>query len=84
VLDHHSFAVIGSTFGFIPCLYFSVVTAATVGYGDIKPISAAAQVAVLAEIVLTASGLAFFVSYLLADRELTAPTRAARGENDAR
>ena len=77
VINPHSFATLGGSFGVIPCVYFSIVTSATVGYGDIRPVSSGAQLAVKAQIVATASGLAFFVSYLLADRG-TAETGTSR------
>jgi hypothetical protein len=35
----------------IDCLYFSTITIATVGYGDIRPVSLPAKVAVMVEVV---------------------------------
>ena len=43
----------GKTVSFVDGIYFSVVTAATVGYGDIVPRSDAAKVLTMAEIALS-------------------------------
>lgn len=49
--DANSFSA-GSQLGLIDSIYFSLVTATTVGYGDIHPISAAAKIMVMFEIVI--------------------------------
>lgn len=50
--------------GIFDATYFSLTTAATVGYGDIVPISAAARSLVMAEIVLDLVYVVFFFSVL--------------------
>src|ERR1051326_6018799 len=45
-------------------VYFSFVTAATVGYGDIVPVSKAARLLVMAEIVMSLIFVIFFFSIL--------------------
>lgn len=52
----------------VTATYFSVMTAATVGFGDIYPISPWAQVAVLSQVVSTAAGVTIFAAYLLQTR----------------
>jgi voltage-gated potassium channel Kch len=51
--DAHSFAGDGlsSRSGFIDFVYFSMVTLATVGYGEIRPASSVAKVVVIVEII---------------------------------
>jgi hypothetical protein len=48
-----------------PALYFSVVTAATVGFGDISPASHTAQALVASQIMVTAFGLALFIANIV-------------------
>jgi hypothetical protein len=45
-------------------LYFSVVTAATVGYGEIHPATSYAQLAVASQILIFGTGFSLFVSSL--------------------
>jgi len=49
--DANSFST-GSQLTLIDSIYFSLVTATTVGYGDIHPISASAKIMVMFEIVI--------------------------------
>lgn len=50
--------------GFGNCLYFSVVTFTTLGYGDIEPVSALAKIAVAAEVLLGYLMLGLLVAIL--------------------
>jgi hypothetical protein len=53
-------------------LYFSTVTAATVGFGDIYPTTHVTQLLVASQILTTAAGVTLFVAYLLRLRRTTA------------
>jgi hypothetical protein len=72
VSDAQSFSEAQSKTGFagrlgpLDALYFSAVTMATVGYGDIGPLSDAARLAVVSQIGLGVTSLSLFVSSLLA------------------
>lgn len=61
-LDTDSFTQTGLTL--LDFLYFSVVTAATVGYGDIAPKSAAAKIIVIAEIAFSYLYTVFILAIL--------------------
>ncbi len=62
----------------IDCLYFSVVTLATVGYGDLHPTTDGAKLFTVAYILIGIGILAAFAS------ELTKHRRAARVAEEAR
>jgi len=51
--------------GVLQALYFSVVTGATVGYGDFQPASADAQILVMAQIFVQVVVLAVGINYVL-------------------
>ena len=51
-LDQESFST-GHNLSFVDGLYFSVITAATVGYGDIVPKSNAAKIIVMIEVIVS-------------------------------
>ena len=57
--DHHQFT---QELGVISAFYFSVITIATVGYGDISPASSFSQILVVSEIALGVYFLATIVS----------------------
>jgi hypothetical protein len=50
-------------------VYFSTVTAATVGFGDVYPVTHVAQAIVMIQILTTAAAITLFVAYLLRQRE---------------
>jgi voltage-gated potassium channel len=60
-LDKAAFST-ESTLSFVDGLYFSVVTAATVGYGDIAPRSTPAKIAVMLEIAVSLLYVVFLFS----------------------
>jgi hypothetical protein len=57
-------AFTGKRLDLLSAVYFSVVTAATVGYGDIAPVSEAARMLVVAEILCSLIYGIFFFSVL--------------------
>ena len=54
--------------GVVDAIYFSLVTSATVGYGDIQPVTHGAQLAVMTQIIATTTGLALIAAQLLSAR----------------
>ena len=61
-LDAHAFNI--GTLTLFDAIYFSVTTAATVGYGDIVPSSTLARIFVMAEILTTFAYVVFIFSVL--------------------
>lgn len=53
----------------IDAVYFSVVTAATVGFGEIHPTRQAAELVVASQIIVTAVALALYVQAVIASRD---------------
>lgn len=51
--------------GFLDCLYFSVTTQTTVGYGDITPISVLGKVSTVIQAAFGYSYLAFLISLFI-------------------
>jgi hypothetical protein len=74
--DHDAFNV--PTLGVFDALYFSVVTAATVGYGDIYPHSKTAKALVMAEILFALMYAVFFFSVLASSISSKQPTPGIR------
>ena len=62
LMNHSAFNV--GELSFFSAIYFSVVTAATVGYGDILPLSTGARLLVIAEIGASLLFVIFFFSVL--------------------
>lgn len=73
---------IGGKLSIIDSLYFSVITAATVGYGDIVPVSKMAKIIVMTQIVVCLAYVVFMFSicssYL---RDVTSCNGRFTGEN---
>ena len=61
-LNPHAFNVGQLTI--VDALYFSIVTAATIGYGDVSPVSTTAKLFVIAEILVCLLYAVFFFSIL--------------------
>lgn len=69
VVDGDAFLLPHAGMGLLDALYFSLITSTTVGYGDFQPISDGAQLAVVAQLLTTVSGVALVAGYLLSGRE---------------
>lgn len=76
--DTSTFHTPDCAFDALDAVYFSVVTAATVGFGDVSPVTHLAQIAVVAEMVLTAFGLALFVATVVGRTPIQPETRFDR------
>lgn len=67
----------------LDCLYFTVVTLATVGFGDLHPTTAAAKAFTVLYILIGIGILAAFVSELTKLRQAARIERATHGHDQA-
>ena len=83
ILDQDAFST-GHNLSFVDGLYFSVVTAATVGYGDIVPKSDSAKIAVMLEIGISLLYVVFLFSIASSYVRERSTQRAERADARAR